>query len=75
MISTNKEKRKIQLNSRKEKQRGITMEPYCSKKVPLPEQRPWAELTPRQTAGDGGKVARRPVSRDCGHSEKGVTEF
>lgn len=31
------------------------MEPYCSKKVRLPEQRPWAELTPRQTAGDAGE--------------------
>lgn len=51
------------------------MEPYCSKQVPLPEQRPWAELTHWQTAGDGGNMARRPVSRDCGHSQKGVTEF
>lgn len=31
------------------------MELYCSKKVPLPEQRSWAELTPGQTAGGGGK--------------------
>lgn len=51
------------------------MEPYCSKQVPLPEQRPWAELTHWQTAGDGGKMARRPGSRDRGHSQKGVTEF
>lgn len=51
------------------------MEPYCSKKVPLAEQRPWAELTHRQTARDGGKEARRSVSRDGGHSQEGVTEF
>lgn len=31
VISTNKGKRKIQLNSRKERQRLIITEPYCSK--------------------------------------------
>lgn len=40
------------------------MEPCRSKQAPLPELRPWAVLAHQQTVGDGGRVARRPVSRD-----------
>lgn len=40
------------------------MEPCCSRQVPPPKLRPRAELAHQHTVGDGGKVARRPVSRD-----------
>ena len=41
----------------------IITEPYCSKQVPSPERRPWAELTRLQTVagmGESGQEGDQP---------------